>query len=161
VILLILPFAVNQEPSWIFKLYVNTAEGYKYASLNAFNFFSLIGANLKTGFRKTIVCQLSSLGLLLYCCNADFYGSHVPERKGPAFNVHIRPGSFHGSVHVSIRMHERYMFPVMFFLAVLFIVTRDKWGLAFYGACFLYNLCKYLCGFGPNDKRQLSSCFAG
>ncbi len=134
VILLILPFAVNQEPSWIFKLYVNTAEGYKYASLNAFNFFSLIGANLKPDSEKLLFVSYQAWGSFFIAAMLIFTAVMYRKGKGRPLMYISALVLFMGVFMFSIRMHERYMFPVMFFLAVLFIVTRDKWGLAFYGA---------------------------
>lgn len=44
-VIVILPFSINKNPLWIFSLYSGTISEYPYASLNAYNFFSLIGAN--------------------------------------------------------------------------------------------------------------------
>ena len=132
-IIIILPFALNQEPSWIFKLYLNTAEGYQYASLNAFNLFSLIGANLRPDPSFSLFFSYKVWDIFyyshvnLYCCTAL-----EGKRRSSCLCQCTR--SFMGVFTLSIRMHERYMFSVLFFLlAVIFILTRDKKSLFFFG----------------------------
>lgn len=133
VTVLVLPFALNHEPSWIFKLYMSTAEGYKYVSLNAFNFFSLIGANLKPDSEQFIFFNYQVWGyififvMLVYTAILHLKGKgrHLTHVSSLVLSM--------GVFMLSIRMHERYMFPVLYFLAVIFILTRDKWSLLFYG----------------------------
>ena len=69
-IVIILPFSFNQKPLWIFELFFNTSEGYKYASLNAFNFFSLIGKNLVSDSEIFFIFSYNTWGyifLVLIC----------------------------------------------------------------------------------------------
>ena len=79
-IIIILPFAVNHEPSWIFNLYFNTAEGYQYASLNAFNFFSLAGANLTPDSETFLFFNYKTwafifiIGIMFYAALLHFRG---------------------------------------------------------------------------------------
>jgi len=132
-IIIILPFALNNEPSWIFKLYLGTAEGYQYASLNAFNFFSLIGANLTPDsetflfFNYQVWGYFFIIAMLVYTAVLHWKGRGVHLTYMNALVLSM------GVFMLSIRMHERYMFPVLFFLAVIFILTRDKRSLLFFG----------------------------
>jgi len=136
-VILVLPFAVNQEPLWIFKLYMNTAEGYQYVSLNAFNFFSLIGDNLKPDSETFIFFSYKIWGYIFILAMVAFTavlhwkgkGSHLMYLDALVLSM--------GVFMLSVRMHERYMFPVLFFLAVVFILTRDKWSLIFFGVSSL------------------------
>lgn len=132
-IIIILPFAVNHEPSWIFNLYFNTAEGYQYASLNAFNFFSLAGANLTPDSETFLFFNYKTwafifiIGIMFYAALLHFRGK--AEHLTYVSALVLAMGVF----MLSVRMHERYMFPVLFFLAVIFIFTRDKNSLIFFG----------------------------
>ncbi|HHY81749.1 MAG TPA: phospholipid carrier-dependent glycosyltransferase [Clostridiales bacterium] len=132
-VILVLPFAVNQEPLWIYKLYINTAEGYKYVSLNAFNFFSLIGDNLKPDSEKFIIFSYQTWGYIFIFAMLIFTAVLYWKGKGSHLQYVGALVLSMGVFMLSVRMHERYMFPVLFFLAVIFILTRDKWSLLFYG----------------------------
>jgi dolichyl-phosphate-mannose-protein mannosyltransferase len=133
-IIIILPFAVNHEPSWIFNLYLETAEGYQYASLNAFNFFALIGANTIPDSEVFLIFPYRIWGyfflfaMVVYTALLHWRGkgSHLAYASALVLSM--------GTFMLSIRMHERYLFPALFFLLVIFILTRDKWSLAFFGA---------------------------
>ena len=132
-IVIILPFALRQGPAWIFRLYFNTAEGYQYASLNAFNFFSLIGANLKPDSGTLLFFSYKQWGFFFLFAMVAFTAVLYWKGKGPQLPyVGALVLSF-GVFMLSVRMHERYLFPVLFFLLVILIRTRDKWSLFFYG----------------------------
>ncbi|HHU49823.1 MAG TPA: phospholipid carrier-dependent glycosyltransferase [Clostridiales bacterium] len=132
-IIIILPFALNQEPSWIFKLYLNTAEGYQYASLNAFNLFSLIGANLRPDSELFLFFSYKVWGYFFITAMLIYTAVLHWKGKGAHLAYVSALVLFMGVFTLSIRMHERYMFSVLFFLAVIFILTRDKKSLFFFG----------------------------
>ncbi len=122
----ILPFSFNQRPLWILKLYMNTASGYTNASLNAFNLFSLLGANLKDDSEIWFLFSYRTWGLVLAVILVIFTGflylkgRHVslPFIAGLLLNA----GAF---VLVS-RMHERYMFPVIALVLLCFVHLKDR-----------------------------------
>lgn len=133
IIIIILPFALRQEPTWIIKLFFNTAEGYKYASLNAFNFFSLVGANLAKDSETFILFSYRTWGFIFIFITLVFTAILYFKGKGSQL---LYVGALVLSLGVfilSVRMHERYMFPVLFFILVIMILTRDRWSLIFYG----------------------------
>jgi Gpi18-like mannosyltransferase len=45
VLVVVFPFALKNGPLWIFNLYAGTLTGYEYGTVNAFNFFALVGGN--------------------------------------------------------------------------------------------------------------------
>ena len=83
IFVVILPFALRQGPDWIFRLYFNTAEGYQYASLNAFNFFSLIGANLKSDSEAFLMLSYQQWGILFMIGLTVFTAVLYWKGKGP------------------------------------------------------------------------------
>ncbi|HBG75705.1 MAG TPA: hypothetical protein DDW86_01960 [Clostridiales bacterium] len=133
IFVVILPFALRQGPAWIFRLYFNTAEGYPYASLNAFNFFSLIGANLKSDSEAFLMLSYQQWGILLMIGLTVFTAILYWKGKGPQLPYVGAVAFSMGFFMLSVRMHERYLFPVLFFLLMILIQTRDKWSLIFYG----------------------------
>ena len=132
-IVIILPFAIVEGPAWIFSLYLSTADGYKYVSLNAFNFFSLIGANLKPDSETFLFFSYKVWGALFIMATIIY--SVILHWKGKG--AHLKYVNalviFMGVFMLSTRMHERYLFPALFFLAVILILKKDKWSLVFYG----------------------------
>jgi len=64
-LIIIIPFSLNgQSPLWIFNLYSKTISEYPYASVNGFNFFSLIGANYKNNTDNLFVFNYHTWGML-------------------------------------------------------------------------------------------------
>ena len=63
-IVIILPFSLNKDVLWIFKLFSSTVAEYPYASVNAFNFFSLIGKNYTQDAATMFVFSYHSWGII-------------------------------------------------------------------------------------------------
>ncbi|MES2663750.1 MAG: phospholipid carrier-dependent glycosyltransferase [Pseudomonadota bacterium] len=125
-IILILPFAWNQDPFWIFSLYSNTLGNYNYITLNAFNLYALLDANwLAT---ETLFLGLPSdywswflvtLGLFFICWLAltkKASGSYLFS----AFAIYIL------FFVVGPKMHERYLFPAALLGFITFIWIQDR-----------------------------------
>ncbi|MBN2738666.1 MAG: DUF2029 domain-containing protein [Spirochaetales bacterium] len=74
-VLATLPFAVKLPPEWIIIQLIGTLTGYPYASVNAYNFFAILGGNWKaTGSSFTIpFSELNALFISLAAL-AGFYG---------------------------------------------------------------------------------------
>lgn len=133
IILIILPFVFKMGPTWIFDLYLNTVEGYKYASLNAFNFFALIGANTKPDSNLLFIFSYKVWGFIFILASVIFTSVLYYKGKGKQLPFMGALTLFLSVFMLSTRMHERYMFPVLFFLLAIFIITRDRWSLIFFG----------------------------
>ena len=125
-IVIILPFAIEQNFFWIFNLYGKTLSSYQYASVNAFNLFALLGANGVNennilflfsykiwGYISTIVIVVSSVFL--------FFKSR--HKSKPFFIAMLIMAAF---FVLSSRMHERYIFPVLGLTLLNYIYTKDK-----------------------------------
>ncbi|HOB19342.1 MAG TPA: glycosyltransferase family 39 protein [Candidatus Atribacteria bacterium] len=133
IVLLAMPFAIVEGPMWLLDLYLSTTGNYTYASLNAFNFFAMLGANLKQDSETFVLLSYKVWGyafiVLTVLYTAIIYirgrGRHLAYLGGLLLSL--------GVFVLSVRMHERYMFPAMFFLLALFVMTRDKRALALYG----------------------------
>jgi dolichyl-phosphate-mannose-protein mannosyltransferase len=132
-IVIILPFALRMGPAWIFKLYFNTAEGYQYATLNAFNLFGLAGANLKPDSEIFLIFSYKAWGFFFIFALLAYTAILYWKGKGRQLSYITALILSLGMFVLSVRMHERYMFPVLFFLLMAVILTRDKWSLIFFG----------------------------
>lgn len=141
IIIVILPFSFNQNPLWIIKLYMNTTAGYQYASLNAFNFFALIGANLKADSEVWLFFSYSTWGyifiVLITLAIAWFYFKSKKSNIVSLTTASIITGVF----VLSSRMHERYLFSVIAILILAYIYFQEKrllyFVLGFSGTIFL------------------------
>jgi hypothetical protein len=60
----VLPFSAGKEPLWIVGLYMNTLQGYDYATMNAYNFFALLGANMRGGSDTFMMLKYSTWGYI-------------------------------------------------------------------------------------------------
>jgi Gpi18-like mannosyltransferase len=126
-LLLILPFAWQQEsPWWIFSLYGGTLGSYSYLTLNAFNLYALLDANwlsLETSFLGLDVGKWAWLlvagGLLpvIYCS----WRSRVSGRYlwGAAAIVAV-------FFVFGPKMHERYLFPAALFSFMSWLWLQDR-----------------------------------
>ena len=126
VVAIILPFSFGQSPFWIFELYLNTASGYTAASLNAYNLFSLFGANLKQDSSILLLFSYSSWGLifdLLLVVFAGYIYLKLKDNFAPVFTALILNS---GAFVLSTRMHERYMYPVVILSLLCIIYMKDK-----------------------------------
>ncbi len=125
-ILIILPFSFNQHPLWIVDLYFNTASGYKYASLNAFNFFSLIGSNLADDSLPFLFLDYKTWGYIFIAGVVVYSTVLYYKGKGRHLSLMAALVLIVGVFVFSVRMHERYMFPALYFLLAIFILKKDK-----------------------------------
>ena len=120
-VIIVLPFSISQrEPLWIYKLYTSTIGEYPYGSVNAFNFFSLIGGNFKeakwyniVGFTCIVLITLVSWVFYIKC----------NDRKYALVAALVQIA---GVFTFSNGMHERYLFPAIAFALLSYILLKDK-----------------------------------
>jgi len=132
-IVIILPFSLKQEPLWVFKLYLKTLSSYPYASLNAFNLFSLAGGNWVKETEPFLVLSYKVWGMFFIVALvafATFLSVKSREQQRPfLLSLFIM-----AAVYVlASKMHERYLFPALVFAVMSFITTRDRRLLLLYG----------------------------
>jgi len=123
---IILPFALHFGPLWIFRLFRNTLGEYPYASLNAFNFYSLLGANYVNDASGFLVFSYHTWGMIAIT-GVTLLTWYLYQKKqsplfGPAAALLLMAGVF----MFSSRMHERYLFPVVALAVLAFIYWQDK-----------------------------------
>jgi Gpi18-like mannosyltransferase len=125
-LVIIIPFSFNQSPLWIFNLYSNTISEYPYASVNGFNFFSLIGANYVKNTSTLFLFSYHSYGMFFIVLITLFswfiYAKGNDTRLAPVAALIQIAGVF----TFSVGMHERYLFPAAALAILAYIYQKDK-----------------------------------
>lgn len=126
VVILILPFSLNKNPLWLFKLFSSTVGEYRFASVNAFNFFSLLGANYKNDSATLFVFSYYTWGMIFIVAITVLSWLILIKGNDRAFVPAIALLQIAGVFTLSARMHERYLFPAVALSILAFIYLKDK-----------------------------------
>lgn len=123
---IVLPFSLRQDALWIFRLFSKTIAEYPYASVNAFNFFSLIGKNYTPDTANWLGLSLHNWGMIFIVAVTAFtwfiYVKGNSRAYAPAAALLLIAGVF----TFSTSMHERYLFPAAALAILSFIYLGDK-----------------------------------
>lgn len=127
-ILICLPFINGLDVMVIVNQYIGTLSQYDYTTLNAYNFYGLIGKNfidssqfLLPGITYKLFGTLSIVFFTIIVLNFLY------ENRHNKFSLFFGSAFINLSVFMfSIKMHERYLFPTLAFLLVSYIYKRDK-----------------------------------
>jgi dolichyl-phosphate-mannose-protein mannosyltransferase len=132
-----LPFRGDQGFFWVVGRFLNSAGGYDYASVEAYNFLALCGGNWKSAelslvpgipykaFGMVMIVLAVVLSVAMQVVSRRREGGETlrarPERL-------LIPAAFCMFMIFTFGhyMHERYVFPVMALLAFAYAATRDK-----------------------------------
>lgn len=126
-LIIIMPFSLNQQsPLWIINLYTKTISEYPYASVNAFNFFSLIGANYKNYSTKLFIADYHSIGMAFIVITTLIGWFISIKGKDAKYVSAIALLQITGVFTFSVGMHERYLFPAVALAILAFIYLKDK-----------------------------------
>lgn len=125
------PFKGEQGAFWLVEKYYGTATSYEYATVNAYNFWALIGANWKKvdvpfmgltyGKWGTIAMVISVLGgIAMYVYAAIRHGKcrgALPLAMAWTLAAIFTFGHY---------MHERYIFPALMLIMFAYIFYNDR-----------------------------------
>ncbi|NRD79739.1 glycosyltransferase family 39 protein [Bacillus sp. BRMEA1] len=125
-IIIILPFSLNQDPLWIFSLYSKTLGEYPFASVNAFNFFSLIGANYKQDSATWILFSYHRWGMIFIVLVTAFSWFIYLKGDNSKLTFVAALIQIAGVFTFSSGMHERYLFPAAALSLIAYIYLKDK-----------------------------------
>lgn len=121
--LVCIPFGIDK----ILDLYVETLDSYPFVSVNAYNFWALLGKNWASQEDKFFgMMQYKHFGTLIIvvlCVLAGIIFLKLKEREERYWVT----GAFIITTMFlfSVRMHERYLYPVMIFLLLAYVVNRN------------------------------------
>jgi Gpi18-like mannosyltransferase len=123
-----LPYVLRYGPMWILNLFTETAGGYKYASVNSFNFFTLIGKNWVEDSHKFLSISLFGWGILflgIFVALAGFiFFKMRNEYKSLPYLTALMLSVW--VVTFTVRMHERYMYPAILFSLIVAILDNSR-----------------------------------
>lgn len=147
VYLVSLPFRGSQDALWILDKYIGTATSYKYASVNGYNFWAMIGANWKSvdtlwhgmsygkwGTIAMIFFVAAGIGLYVFASL-----KHKADKGAlPLTMAYTLAGIFTFGHY----MHERYILPALILILAAYIFYNDRhllWVYAAYSVTVLVN----------------------
>ncbi len=122
ILLVALPFTQGFNFLWLLQRYQATLDYYNYYSVNAYNFWSLIGWNWRTlpsGLAGNLwdfvgpIIATALCGVLVFRAKDRSVAFYCPALLMSAMYA------------FSVKMHERYLFPVLLFILLSFVFTRD------------------------------------
>ena len=125
-VVIVLPFSLNTNGLWIFNLFAGTLAEYPYASVNAFNFLSLLGANFVKDAGTLLVLSYHNWGLIaIVMITASSWFLFI-KGKSRVYASAAALLLIDGVFTFSTRMHERYLFPAVALSIITYIYLRDK-----------------------------------
>lgn len=124
--IIVLPFTLHQSALWIFQLYAHTVGEYPYASVNAFNFFSLIGANYKSDASAFLLLSYHSWGMIFIVLVTAFSWLIYIKGNSLRFIPAAALMQIAGVFTLATGMHERYLFPAVALAVLSCIYLKDK-----------------------------------
>ncbi|MCP3806792.1 glycosyltransferase 87 family protein [Paenibacillus sp. Lou8.1] len=125
-ILVILPFSWGQEPLWLLDLYKGTVGEYPYASVNAYNFFALIGGNYTQDTTTLFLFSYHTWGMICIVLVTLFtWWMYIRSRK-PQFAAAAALVLIAGVFTFASSMHERYLFPAAALAVLAYLYLRDR-----------------------------------
>ena len=137
--LVALPFGIKREPdffTWLFNLYVGTAQGYKGATVNSYNFYYVIRQNW-TDDSKIFLGKLSyfwfGMIAIVVSCLIAWIVYQFTKKEDPGVPFLISASMVYMVTMFGPRMHERYFFPCAALLLAAVIFSNNKVMLWLYG----------------------------
>lgn len=132
IIVVATPFIKNWDYLWLISKYQSTMDYYSFYSINAYNLWDLLGQNWASLPEGGIgLFALNWAGPLLATVFCGIYMWKAKDRKRIIFAA---PAILMATVYIfSVKMHERYLFPVLLFLLLLYPLTKDKRFLLIFG----------------------------
>jgi len=130
-LILVIPFYLKQSDLfWIFKLYGSTLGSYPYVTVNAFNLYTLFGANwlsLETSFLFLTYGVWGNIFIIAVICFAVFLCAYdYIKRKNPAFFFYLALFLVAAVFVLGTKMHERYFSPTVPLALFCYIAFKDK-----------------------------------
>lgn len=154
-ILLCVPFGLDK----VWAQYTDTLGSYPYISVNAYNFWALLGKNWAsqdTGFLFFTYKELGTIIIVLLTVLSAllFY------KRMKSDDRYFIAGSFIALTMFlfSVRMHERYLYPVMIMLLMAFVFTGSKYMMYSYlilTACHFLNVWHVLNFYDPANYSSI------
>ncbi len=130
------PFAEGLDFRWLWEKYKSTLNYYDYYSINAYNFWTLIGWNWK-GLPEGLALQLLTLAAPVAATALCGVFLFLSKRKDALFACPVLLMTV--MYLFGVKMHERYLYPVFLCLLTCFLFAPDRRLLRAFGLSSLGN----------------------
>lgn len=120
-----LPFGIEK----VVGQYVDTLGQYPYASVNAYNFWGLFGKNWASQEDTFLFLEARQWGMvaIFFAVGLSAFAYFRLRKRQDASRYFVSMSILISTMFIfSVRMHERYMFPIVVLLAAAFIVKPTK-----------------------------------
>lgn len=118
-----LPFGIEK----VFSQYLDTLGSYEYCTINAYNFWALFGRNWASQSDKFLFMQYRHWGMLAIVAAVALSGWIFFRMKEDKSKYFISMSVVVSTMFLfSVRMHERYLFPVVILTLCAFLVKPAK-----------------------------------
>jgi Gpi18-like mannosyltransferase len=123
---IILPFSYNKGVLWIYEHFSKTTSENSYASVNAFNVFSLFNKNGVEDSAVLFGLSYYNWGMIFIVAVTIFMWFLYIRGQRREFAPFAALLLITGVFNMSTRMHERYLFPAVALTILTYIYFRDK-----------------------------------
>lgn len=118
-----LPFGVDK----VLIQYVNTLGSYPYCTINAYNFWGLLGLNWQPQTIEFLGIQASTWGTLTIFVSVGLSALIFFKLKEDKSRYFLSMAVLIANMFLfSVRMHERYLFPIVVLLIAAFLMKPTK-----------------------------------
>ncbi len=126
VLVVALPFSLGRGYGWLIQQYLSVLTSYPYAAVNAMNLFGVLGGNWTA--QETQLLGLSyqawgAFGMAISVGAALFIYFRAGDRKAV---LPMAACELLGVFVLGVRMHERYMFPILALTLLCALAYEDK-----------------------------------
>ena len=123
ILLTALPYTKNFDFRWLIDRYVSTMNYYDYYSVNAYNFWAMIGLNWINVPDGAAGIILNGAGPVLATAVCGFF----MLRSAHDDVVFAAPALLMSAVFMfTVKMHERYLFHILIFILLAYIFAGDR-----------------------------------
>lgn len=120
---LALPFGLEK----VIHQYIDTLGSYEYCTINAYNFWALLGRNWADQSDKFLFMECRQWGMLAILAAVILSAVIFFKLKEDKSKYFLSAGAVVSTMFLfSVRMHERYLFPVVLLMLCAFVVKPTR-----------------------------------
>lgn len=161
-----LPFTIgNPDFFWFYHLLGRMLGGWEFASVNAFNFFALVGGNWIEIGKPFMFLTYEIWGDIFLVIIIAFSGYLYWKSRSPYTFVFAALILDMGIFNMVCWMHERYLYPAILITLFIYIFTRERKALVLYLGTTITNFLNIFISFivvataDPKDPLYATFCW--
>ena len=131
VLIIVIPFSLHQEATWLFDKYAETLSSYNYATLSTGNLMFLLSGNwVSAELSSPLGVSYTALGWALMLASIAYVMFLALRGKKLSLLFELAALELMLICTLGVKMHERYMLPVLALLLLAFVLRPDRRTLA-------------------------------